>query len=60
MYEYGSCYAACQELADGTMPLDALLDHAADGFAERAQSPEAMAGLMARFSKTLPPWAQDS
>lgn len=47
-------------LAVGTMPLDALLDHAADGFAERAKSPEAMAGLMARFSKTLPPWAQDS
>ena len=44
-------------LSVGTLPLDALLDMAADGFAERSRSEEAMGGMMAFISKTPPPWA---
>ncbi|MDG1478704.1 MAG: enoyl-CoA hydratase/isomerase family protein [Myxococcota bacterium] len=43
-------------LSVGTMPLDALLDAAADGFAAASRGEEAMAGLMAFISKTEPPW----
>jgi len=45
-------------LAVGSAPLDALLDTAADGFAERFRSAEAMAGMMAFIGKTTPPWAE--
>lgn len=43
-------------LSAGSMPLDALLDSAADGFAAAARGEEAMAGMMAFIGKTEPPW----
>ncbi|MFT5684078.1 MAG: isohexenylglutaconyl-CoA hydratase [Myxococcota bacterium] len=43
-------------LSVGTLPLDALLDAAAEGFAAASRGPEAMAGMMAFISKTDPPW----
>lgn len=42
----------------GTVPLDTLLDEAAEGFAVHTRSEEAVAGMMAFFSKSTPPWAR--
>lgn len=45
-------------LRAAAVPLGQALDEAAEGFARHSRSAEAVAGMMAFFSKETPPWAK--